>query len=60
MRRKFLVVAALSTLAACGVDGEPITPTVSGAVTISDSGVFPSVGVGLYQSPFSLNLGFGR
>lgn len=60
MKHVLTLIISMAVLTACGVDGEPVQPTVSGAVTISDSGIYPSVGVGLYQSPFSVFLGLGR
>lgn len=45
MMRSVIALFVLSVLAACGVDGEPETPQVSGAVTISDGGVYPTVAV---------------
>ena len=55
--RVLCLLSLLSVLAACGVDGEPIRPSVSGAVTINSGGVYPSVGVGVNQGPISVFLG---
>ena len=57
MKRLIASLCLIGTLAACGADGEPVRPTVSGAVTISDGGVYPSVGVGVNRGPFSIFLG---
>ncbi|MEM1074828.1 MAG: hypothetical protein AAF665_00115 [Pseudomonadota bacterium] len=47
----------LLVLAACGVDGEPIPPTVSGAVSLSESGVRSNIGVGFGRGPISVFVG---
>lgn len=57
MKRLIAVMCLLGILAACGADGEPVRPTVSGAVTIGNGGVYPSVGVGVNRGPFSVFLG---
>ena len=49
-------LAALATLAGCGVDGEPEPPRVSGQVTLSNTG--SHLGLGLSQGPVTLWLGF--
>ena len=64
MKRGFATLWVCAMLAACGVDGEPETPEpqpvppppqVSGAVTITDGGVYPSVSVS--QGWWSVNVG---
>lgn len=55
MKRLIAAMTICGTLAACGVDGEPEKPTVSGAVTISNNGVYPSVGVS--KGPVSIFVG---
>lgn len=57
-RRGILTLAVLTLLAACGVDGEPVQPTLNAGVGISSSGVTPYGGVGLQTGPLSLFLGF--
>ncbi|MFK7874301.1 MAG: hypothetical protein AB8B71_00765 [Paracoccaceae bacterium] len=44
-------------LAACGVDGEPITPTANVNVGVGSSGVNAGVNLGLKQGKWALNLG---
>lgn len=44
-------------LVSCGVDGEPIRPSLNGGVSINSSGVYPSASVGLNKGPLSLRLG---
>lgn len=50
-------ILLLLALAACGVDGEPVRPSVGAGVTINSGGVYPSVGVGLNTGPLSIFLG---
>ncbi|WP_227268963.1 hypothetical protein [Roseobacter weihaiensis] len=57
MKRAAALLLCLAALTACGVDGEPIRPTLAGAVTIGDGGISPSVGVGVSQGPLSVFLG---
>ncbi len=57
MNRILAVMLSLSVLAACGADGEPVQPTVSGGVSVSRSGVHATGGVGLNRGPFSVFLG---
>jgi hypothetical protein len=54
---RILAFVSLTGLAACGVDGEPIPPTVDAGVTINSSGVYPSARIGLNTGPFWLRLG---
>lgn len=46
------------TLAGCGADGEPIQPVANGTVTVNNSGVHSSIGVGLVRGPVTVQLGF--
>ena len=66
MTRALTAIALCAVLAACGVDGEPEAPQpqpttpppqVSGAVTISNNGIYPSVGIS--QGWWSINIGRG-
>ena len=68
MTRLLLAITCCAALAACGVDGEPEAPEpqptsttpppqVSGAVTISNNGVYPSIGVS--QGWWSVYVGRG-
>ena len=49
-----LWIALCSLVAACGVDGEPITPTLAANVGVGSSGVSSNVGVGMNKGPFSV------
>jgi hypothetical protein len=56
---RVLAFIALGTLAGCGADGEPIQPSMNAAVGISaDGSVNVRGGVGVYQGPISLFIGF--
>ncbi|WP_242654669.1 hypothetical protein [Shimia aestuarii] len=47
------------TLAGCGVDGEPWTPTMGANIGISPSGVYTSSHVGASNGPISITIGGG-
>lgn len=50
MVTRIFAILALGTLAACGVDGEPVPPTVTGSTTIgvnSNSGPFTKTSIGI-------------
>lgn len=56
---KALIVGALSLamLAACGVEGAPVRPSLDAGVSVTRGGIFPSVGVGVSKGPVSLRVG---
>lgn len=58
MRRFVFVLIGAVGLAACGVDGEPVQPSLNAGVGISNSGVHAGGSVGLHKGPLSLYLGF--
>ncbi|MFK7752314.1 MAG: hypothetical protein AB8B51_07165 [Sedimentitalea sp.] len=47
----------LGVLAACGADGEPITPTLNAGIGIGPGGVVPRINLGIPNLPIGLNLG---
>lgn len=49
----------LLMLAACGADGEPVTPTRDATITLSDHGVSGVARVGVNQGPVTVTLGLG-
>ncbi len=54
------VIAALGllTLAACGADGEPLTPVARADISLSESGVYSSTELGLRNGSLAIWLGF--
>ena len=58
-RINLVAFLALTALAGCGADGDPVTPTMNATIGISNSsGVHANGGIGLHQGPVSLFLGF--
>ncbi|PSL20203.1 hypothetical protein [Shimia abyssi] len=58
LRVGFLLIC-LSGLAACGVDGEPWTPTMNVGVGVGTGGVHTSGHVGVTNGPVSISVGGG-
>ncbi|WP_167630825.1 hypothetical protein [Leisingera daeponensis] len=58
MRNVIFALIGLAALAACGVDGEPVQPTLNAGVGVGDSGVHVGGAVGLHKGPVSVYLGF--
>ncbi|WP_174234478.1 hypothetical protein [Sulfitobacter sp. SK012] len=56
--KRLSLLLVLTALSACGVDGEPVRPTVDGAVTLSNSGVRVGGVLGINKGPLSVGLGF--
>jgi len=48
----------LTLLAGCGVDGEPVRPSLNAGVSVSQNGVHTGGSLGLNKGPFNLRLGF--
>lgn len=57
MSRRLGLIVFLCGLAACGVDGEPVQPTVAASVGVGSSGVSTNLGVGVHTGPISVFLG---
>lgn len=56
---RVLAFVALGALAGCGADGEPIQPSMNATLAVSaDGSVNVRGGVGVYQGPVSLFIGF--
>ncbi|MBJ6373037.1 hypothetical protein [Sedimentitalea arenosa] len=55
--KKLILVAAIF-LAGCGVDGEPVQPSMNVGIGVGSGGVNTYGGVGLHQGPLSIYLGF--
>ena len=57
-RNLVLAILTAFALAACGVDGEPVQPTMNVGVGVGSGGVHGWGSLGLHQGPVSLYLGF--
>ena len=57
MTRLITIAAVLACLAACGKDGEPLTPTGGVNVGISTNGVSASANAGLRKGPWNFLIG---
>ena len=53
---RVLAVLGLVTLAACGADGEPETPSRNATVSITPSGVSASTGVAIRKGPATVGV----
>jgi hypothetical protein len=47
----------LILLAACGVEGAPVRPSLDAGVSITSGGIYPSASVGVNKGPVSLRVG---
>jgi len=50
------LMIAMAVLTGCGVDGEPLRPSLNAGVSVGTSGVTPGASVGLRKGPFSLGM----
>lgn len=55
---KWIVLSAALIIAGCGVDGEPVQPTLGAGINVSPSGVSLGGRLGLRRGPISIGLGF--
>ncbi len=53
---KHLVWIAVVAVAACGADGEPITPTGKVSASVSSSGVSTGLSVGITRGPVRIEV----
>ena len=58
MVRLVMAFAALAVLAACGADGEPVTPVAAATISTGPGGTYVSGGVGVSTGPVSIWVGF--
>lgn len=58
MRNMIIAVLGLAMLCACGVDGEPVQPSLNAGVGIGSGGVHVGGAVGLSKGPLHVALGF--
>ena len=57
MIRILTALGFVTALAACGADGDPVTPTANANVGVSTSGTYASTSVGIRKGPWNLSLG---
>lgn len=57
MTRILTVLGLALSLAACGVDGEPVRPSLNAGLGISSSGVHLGGTVGVNKGPVTVSLG---
>lgn len=55
---KWALPLILLSLAACGVDGEPVQPNATGTVKVTNNGVKLGGSLGVTQGPLTIGLGF--
>lgn len=55
---RFVVIMGLSTLAGCGVDGPPVTPSVNSTVSVGKDGLRSSTGVSASTGPVTVGARF--
>jgi hypothetical protein len=53
---KYFALLALVTLAACGADGGPITPTANLGLNIGPNGITPQASAGITNGILSLGI----
>lgn len=58
MRGLIFGLIGLVLVSACGVDGEPVRPSLNAGVGVSNSGVHAGGSVGLHKGPVNIFLGF--
>ncbi|MEP1330250.1 MULTISPECIES: hypothetical protein [Rhodobacterales] len=58
MRGWIFGLIGLVLVSACGVDGEPVRPSLNAGVGVSNSGVHAGGSVGLHKGPVNIFLGF--
>ncbi|MEO1638001.1 MAG: hypothetical protein AAFU41_01980 [Pseudomonadota bacterium] len=54
--KRFVVIAALATLAACGADSPPMEPQANVGVSVGTNGVSTGASVGASNGTFSFGL----
>ena len=59
MMRAILVGLGMMALLGCGVDGEPVRPSVNTTVSAGSGGVHTSVGTGVRVGGVNLGVGVG-
>ena len=59
MLRVVIFLSGFGVLAACGVDGEPVTPTMGATIGVGSGGTYGAGHVGVSKGPFSVIFGSG-
>ncbi|WP_420005157.1 hypothetical protein [Arenibacterium sp. LLYu02] len=57
MMRVLIALGLTLALTACGVDGEPVRPSLNAGLGLSSSGVHLGGALGLSKGPLSVSLG---
>ncbi len=56
MQRIIVTLGLALALAACGADGEPITPSVNTSLSVGSGGVSTSTSIGVSRGPVSIGI----
>ncbi|MEO0370161.1 MAG: hypothetical protein AAF231_01770 [Pseudomonadota bacterium] len=56
---RILAFVSVTLLAACGADGDPVTPTMNTNIGIGSNGVSVGTSVGMKKGPVSVGVGLG-
>lgn len=56
---RYMIVLAALSLAACGVDGAPVRPSMTTTVGVGDSGVHTATRVSATKGNMTVGLGLG-
>lgn len=57
--KRLLGIVVLVSLSACGVDGEPVPPSVETSIGVGSDEVSAETGVTIGQGPFTVSWGVG-
>jgi hypothetical protein len=57
MRAMIFGGLALILVAACGVEGAPVRPSLDAGVSITPGGIYPAASVGVNKGPVSVRVG---
>jgi len=60
MRRAIWAATALAALAGCGVEGDPVRPSVSTTISAGSGGVHAGVGTGVAVGGVHVGVGYWR